>query len=672
MTHFRKYLLLAIAVMSTAVVNAQFEDTAEMRRVIITTGNIKPTNSSSSVHNVKIITAAVIERQGAVNLKDLLVKELNVRIGNDNILGSSLSLQGISGQNIKILLDGIPLTGRENGNIDLSQINLSNIDRIEIIEGPLSVIYGTDALGGVINLVSKNIMLDKSKPMKVFGNSYYESIKQYNFGAGLIIKLMDVDFSASLNRNFFGGFSTDPNSRVMTWKPKQQVFGSFGIVYQTGKMKVRFKTDIFSEKIENRGTPVINHLEAYGYDEYYLTNRNINSLSLEYKINKNSFWNMLSSFSFYQRDKLTYRKDLTLASGNMELVPSADANSTNSFLNVMSRGTYNNTKIDKFNYQIGYDININSAFGTKIEADKGHMNDYAVFACAEIKPAKGLSIKPGFRATYNTRYPAPFVPSIQGMYTKKDFSVRYAYGRGFRSPGLKELYLYFVDYNHNIIGNPDLTSEMSDNHNAAFKYKIKIKKDISVLVENSYFHNIIYNQIALVAVNPIALEYTYRNIDNFKSKGTNLNLSMNYKMWRINLGGSYTGIYNNAFELIGKNRYMYSPELRTQISYGIKHKKAKPTIISVFHKYNGSTFGYALDNTRNLISTYTEDYHILDFTLSQSLMDKRINITAGIKNILNVQNITATGVSNSFHSAGGNSMPISVGRSIFTQINFNF
>ena len=55
------------------------------------------------------------------------------------MLGNSISLQGISGQNIKVMIDGVPLIGREGGNIDLSQINLSSVERIEMIEGPMGV-----------------------------------------------------------------------------------------------------------------------------------------------------------------------------------------------------------------------------------------------------------------------------------------------------------------------------------------------------------------------------------------------------------------------------------------------------------------------------------------------------------------------------------------------------
>lgn len=661
---------MAVAVLFWSTASAQSEDTTELGRVVVNTGNILPTEASRTVHNVRLINAQTIERQGAYNLKELLSKENNIRIGNDNILGSSLSLQGISGQNVKILMDGIPVTGRENGNIDLSQINLNNIERIEIIEGPLSVIYGTDALGGVINLVSKNIMLDSAKPYMLSGTGYYESIGQYNFGGGGILKVKEVDFGATLNRNFFAGFNPGEDSRVMFWKPKEQLFGNFSITRQTGRVKVRFKTDVFNEKIENRGSPVINHLEAYAYDEYYHTSRSITSLHLEQKLNKKSFWNILSSFSFYQRDKVTFRKDLTQENNNMFPVPSPDANSSNSFLNFMSRGTYSNTASRIFGYQLGYDINLNSAFGNKIESDRGRMNDYALFACAEIKPFKSLNIKPGFRASYNTRYPAPFIPSIQLMYTGiSNLSARFSYGRGFRAPGLKELYLYFVDYNHNIVGNPDLKSEISDNYNAALKYKLKLKRNLNVFLENSWFYNQIYHQIALVATNSTGIEYTYRNIDNFRSVGTTFSINTSYRGFKVNLGTTRLGINNNAFELIGNKRYIYSPEYRVQAGYTFRKGRLESTGISVFYKHNGRTLGYALDNLRNVVSTYSEAYSMLDVTANRPVWKKRISLTAGVKNILNVTNIRASNVSASFHNAGSNTMPVSVGRSVFLQMN---
>jgi outer membrane receptor for ferrienterochelin and colicins len=433
---------------------------------------------------------------------------------------------------------------------------------------------------------------------------------------------------------------------------------------------MRFRSDIFSEKLENRGYPVINHLEAYGYDEYYLTNRSITSLELEHRINKKAYWNILSAFNFYQRDKVTYLKDLTKNNNNMSVVPNPNANSSTSFLNFMSRGTYSNAFRNFINYQVGYDINLNNAYGTRIEAEKGRMNDYALFACAEFRLFRSMKLKPGFRATYNTRYSAPFIPSAQLMYTGiRNLTLRYAYGRGFRAPSLKELYLYFVDYNHTIIGNPDLRSEISDNHNFALRYKLKVNKEFNIFLDNSYYHNQIYDQIALVAVNPINIEYTYGNVDNFRSMGTNFNATGMYQGWRVTLGASYMGIYNSAFREAGTKNNQWSPEARAQIGYTFSKTKLSGTTLSLFHKYNGKLYGYALDNLRNVVSTYTDDFHILDFTANRQFWDSKISATAGIKNLLNITTINSSNVAASYHGSSSTSMPVSVGRSYFLQLN---
>ena len=663
------YLFLSFTLLYFGNVKAQIDDTAVLQ-TYVHTGEIAPTTSSKTVQNVKIITFKNIERQGAFNLKDVLIKELNIRINNDNILGSSMSLQGISGQNVKILLDGVPMIGRENGNIDLSQINLTNIDRIEIIEGPLSVIYGTDALGGVINLISKKAVLNRDKPAQLTGNSYYESIGQYNIGGGGVVNVNKLmDFSANVSRNFFSGYNPDNTSRTMVWKPKQQVFGNFSILNEKGKLRIRFKTDIFNEKIENKGEPVINHVEAYAKDQYYITNRLTSSLSLDYKRDSSTYENLLTSFSYYNRDMITYLKDLVDPNLPPTLVDNRESQSRNYFLNFMTRGSYNKQYNPNFNYQYGFDINLNSAFGTRIESDKGKMNDFAAFACVEIKHLKNFNIKPGVRASYNSRYPAPFIPSIQVQFAGvKNLTIRYSYGKGFRAPSLKELYLNFVDYNHNIQGNGQLKSEVSNNHNLTFRYKFKLNKKVQLFLDNGNFYNHIYNQISLVSLNANINEYTYMNIDNFKSIGSNLNLSLQYKQFNISAGYAITGIYNNAFKAINEYKYNYSPEGRSQVSYAMGKKKSKTTL-SLFYKYNGNRIGYSLSDTREVVQIKIQDYSMLDFTINRPMHKKKLNLTVGCKNIFNVRNINSTG-SLTFHSTGSSSMPVSVGRSLFCQLNF--
>ena len=121
---------------------------------VVVTAQFEEKNKQDALHDVIIISANTINNGGFSNLSDVLKFQSNIKLSNDNILGSQINIQGISGENIKILIDGVPVIGRLNGNVDISQISLKNIDRIEIVEGPLSVQYGSDALGGTVNILS--------------------------------------------------------------------------------------------------------------------------------------------------------------------------------------------------------------------------------------------------------------------------------------------------------------------------------------------------------------------------------------------------------------------------------------------------------------------------------------------------------------------------------------
>ena len=77
---------------------------------------------------------------------------------------------------VEDLIDGVPIVGRVDGNIDLSQINMENVDHIEIVKGPMSVVYGTSALAGVINIITKKNTKDK---YVVKANSYVDNNNKY-------------------------------------------------------------------------------------------------------------------------------------------------------------------------------------------------------------------------------------------------------------------------------------------------------------------------------------------------------------------------------------------------------------------------------------------------------------------------------------------------------------
>ncbi len=640
---------------------------------VVITAQYEPTFAEQSVQKIKIIDKEKIRQMGAVNLCDVLSNQLNVRLQQDNILGSAMTLQGISGENVKFLIDGVPMIGRLNGNIDLSQINMNNVERIEFIEGPLSVQYGTNALAGTINIITKKSSLKK---FSAGVTSYYESIGTYNFTGDLGFSHCHHNLQIGGGRNYFDGWNTNddpfyfPKERVADslrfkqWKPKEQHFVSAAYQYSFRKLNFGLKSAYFDEEIVNRGYPRAPYAET-SFDDYYYTKRLDNSLSLTGKISKKWNLNFLSAYNYYNRIKKTIYKDLTTL--NEVLSANSSDQGTSSFTLLMSRASFvRSSPTAKLNYELGYDFNYESAGGKRIDKHLQNMGDYAAFATVEYKPVSKLIIKPGLRSAYNTVYKTPFIPSLNIKWNiLENHTLRASYARGFRAPSIKELYFFFVDINHNIIGNNKLLSENSNNYSLTYNYKRDIKK-CRLKSDVGVFYNEIFNLITLAQVNSV--EYSYVNIGRYKTLGVQIAASLNFNRLILKLGYNHTGRYNALAETKSYTKFTYSPEFLMNLNYKVLKSK---TTFSVYYKYNGKLAGYALLNSEILQTTVSE-YSIMDATLSQLFWKDRINIVIGCKNLFDVKSINSSVLGGGAHNSSSSSVSLSTGRNYFLKLALNF
>jgi outer membrane receptor for ferrienterochelin and colicins len=125
---------------------------------VVVTGQINPQSISKSIVEVKVISREDIERQAENTLADVLNTTLNLNISPNTSTGKSgVSLFGLDSQYFKVLIDNIPIINEEGvgNNTDLTLINLDDIERIEIVEGAMGVQYGSNAVSGIINIISK-------------------------------------------------------------------------------------------------------------------------------------------------------------------------------------------------------------------------------------------------------------------------------------------------------------------------------------------------------------------------------------------------------------------------------------------------------------------------------------------------------------------------------------
>ena len=105
----------------------------------------------------EVISRADIERSGAQDLNALLTQYVGVQPEPSVVGSGGVQIQGLSSQHVLLLIDGQPMVGRIDGELDLSRIPAWMIDHVEVIKGPLSTLYGSSAMGGVINVITRTV-----------------------------------------------------------------------------------------------------------------------------------------------------------------------------------------------------------------------------------------------------------------------------------------------------------------------------------------------------------------------------------------------------------------------------------------------------------------------------------------------------------------------------------
>lgn len=634
---------------------------------VVITAQYRPTESSRAVHSIRTIGADEIEQRAAINLSDVLKNELNFSVSQDNILGTGLSMQGISGENVKIMIDGVPVIGRLDGNIDVSQLNLNQIERIEIVEGPLAVNYGSNALAGTINLITK---APKTNELGAGANVYTESIGHYNATAFVSMGWEKQSISLSGGRNYFDGWNPGDDvlfhqrsliaddSRFQQWKPREQLFAD-------AKYNLRFKngyTELagswFDEEIINRGVPRGAYKES-AIDDRYNTNRANISGKVQFAISKK--WNShhILAYSRYERIKSTFVTDLTGVSS--ELSSNASLQDTSAFSAILGRGSFIGALTDHVGLQLGYEVEVETAEGKKIVDETGSIENYALFATSEWKPSERFTLRPGIRWAYNSRYDAPLIPSINLMYQlPSSLMLRASYAQGFRAPGLKELSFLFVDVNHNIQGNPDLRAEASHNFSASLTANKDESRKIGWTV--SGFYNKIHNLITF-AETTTAL-YTYVNIGEQETLGGRANADLSIKNLTLGAGFAYTGVSSQIGKSLGKDDFLYTPEATVNVGYAFEKADFQ---INAIYKFNGKRNFFRADADGGITQEYIESYQNLDVTLAKKFFKNTVGLELGAKNIFDVQQLLAT-ANGGVHSGGGN-ISVGTGRSYFVRLS---
>ncbi len=631
---------------------------------VVITAQYTPQSEHNAVYKVKSISQQTIQQKAVTNLRELLQQELNIDLSQNSVFGTGIEIQGISKENIKILIDGVPVIGRLNGVIDLNQINLANIERVEIIEGPVSVFYGTDAMGGVINLITKQ---NQKKQLEGNLSAYYESIDATRFSGNLGYKFDNNLIKAGGGYYHFNGLSTNDNPRNLNWEERKQHFADFMFLKGFKNAKLRYNASFSNEKLISLGEP-----DRFGniQDKDYFTRRIDNALNFQGTVLTNKFLDATASFSDYQRYHDTYDVNPNTYEQTLSQSDTKEDNIVTYRYGGLKWQLGKSKKTEKLNYAIGTDYFEESTTGSRILNRKQSINTFATFASINYKIISGFEIQPGVRYTWNSAYGNLISPAFNTkIRINNNNTLRLSYARGFRAPSVKELYLDFRinagQVTFVISGNENLEVEESHSVNLYYTFNKTFSDDTSLKIEPAIFYNDVTNLIALSQLQNFKRHYI--NIDKFKSVGGKINTMFAFsKQLSFQAGFALIGRYNKFKEDYNTDEFLYTPEATSTLDYQLPKQGVS---VNLYYKFTGAQTGFIIDeDTDELSKTTRERFHNLDITLTKNLFSKALVFTIGAKNIFDVKDLETT---NAIGEAHARDMQL-WGTSFFIKTNFNF
>lgn len=657
------------------------ENDKEIDEVVVT-AQFEPQSLKNSLYKVRVINKDKIQQKAATDMQSLLSTEIGIRILNDLTLGeSNFELMGMSGNNVKVLVDGVPMLDRGTTKQSLSQIDVNNIEQIEIVEGPMSVVYGTDALAGVINIITK-----KNKPntqqntYSISARVQEESVgKEYSFLDGHGVHNIGLSgtwasnfglyANGSFTRNTLGGWKGDKTGREKLWPPKDQYFYEGSVGFKKEKFNIWYRLNYLNEKIftPQNASDLTPYIIA---DMTYKTSRYTHILQGDWTINDSWSLNVASSLQDYKRNTRTVITDLESGEKWLSTEESSQDHSEYKSAFVRVSGIW------KFNpvlsFQPGIEYNSDNGKGERIVGQRT-ISSLAMFLSAEWKPFEFMSLRPGVRTILNSDFDAPFaIPSVNTKFTlNPDMDIRFSYAYGFRAPTLQELYFSFHDASHNVDGNPNLKAEYSNNFTGSYTWRWLKTNQLRISSVLSLFYNNFHDKIALAQAIDNSTLTTYYNIDRFKTIGGTFENTIYWKNFQANINFSLVGRYNNfkdneLYKDDNLPEFKYSPEVSANINYLVTKTN---TNLSLFYKFTGKRDQYCYDTTTgDLYLGNMGSYNTADFTLSQYI-GKYLILNAGVKNIFNVTTIKNT-IREEYHDFEGTSGFVGYGRSYFVGIRF--
>ncbi len=633
---------------------------------------------------VTVIGEEEIRQSGSQRLGDILSEQIGMNIVSDH--GTGIQIQGFDPDYTLILIDNQPVIGRTAGTLDLDRLSVGNIQQIEIVKGPSSALWGSDALAGVINIIT-----DKgSKDFTLDASGQYGSNDSYSGSTNISFK------QNRIKGNFFSdylssdGFDLDNSSVAPTIPAYDNLTLSGGIDYKlTKQFEIGIQGRYFSED-QNYQSEIVTQAESFlanGNDfqkDYSIAPEFSLNLGTKQLIEGSAFFSNFESSS-----ELLYD-----ATGDSYSLTTFDQ--TLNKYEIKSSSFWSNEHTTVF----GTGMN-REDLTSEIYADVSPFESYFVFGQHEWELTDKLYVAGGFRFDAHSEYRSQLSPKLSGRYKASDsFFIKASFGGGYKAPDFRQLFLDFTNpiAGYSVFGSstleeglqnlqdngeidelffdPASITEIEAEQSYSFNAGIELypRKNLRFSI-NGFYNNV--ND--LIETERIALKtngqsvFSYFNLNKIFTRGFETSFSYSPTFIKgLRLSGGYqyldaqreiTRTFDDVIDgevvslTVTKFVPMFNRSKHTWNAKAFYVYEPWDLEASARIQYRGE-YGFADFNSNQLLddSEYAESHSIINTSIGKTFFEK-FTLMVGVNNLANYQSELY--------------LPSNPGRTFYTQININ-
>ncbi|MCG8373171.1 MAG: TonB-dependent receptor [Balneolales bacterium] len=415
---------------------------------------------------IDVISESEIQKSGASTLKDILLEQTGIALSPNE--DNSIQMQGFESDYTLIMIDGQPLIGRTRGALDLSRINVSNVHQVEVVKGPSSALWGSDALAGVINIITR----DATDPFSINAYSEYGSRNRYDLGVSTSFMKNKSSGTFGFASNGSDGFDLSEEEFGKNQNPFDAVslnaklkyeFSSYTSLTVSGRY---FRNQFNGEAITTVADEIIS-IEESGWQD---------DSNLQVRFETSPISRLSSSVVAYS----TRYEDL---SDTFFEDPEEEDIRTNNRqgldrLELQNDYSWNNKHLTTF----GAGATQEFVRAERFQGERTQTGSF-LFVQHQYNSNEKLYLIAGARLDNHSAYESYLSPKLAARYRINDyFTVRASFGQGFKAPDFRTLYLDFdnAGSGYRIYGTKNILSEI-ERFNQQSLVAVELVNDISAL-----------------------------------------------------------------------------------------------------------------------------------------------------------------------------------------------